>query len=125
MTTRGHIKPCVQRCPEQPNEFPEDTIVSSLLSDLICSRDHVRDHCFLSTFAGRRMKQTLLTDDGVIPGHLLDPHSSYISSSNDPFSYSLPIRAAPRRHNLAHSRPQPTQGVAGAGSSLLLLIFFF
>ncbi len=40
---------------------------------------------------------SLEEDSSIISGHQLDPRSAYLNRAFDPFSYSLPIRAAPRR----------------------------
>jgi hypothetical protein len=61
----------------------------------------------------RHMTGVMLEEESVIPGHAIDPRSSFIARLDDPVSYSLPMRAAPRRRFAPTHRP--------AGNSSLFL----
>jgi hypothetical protein len=56
-------------------------------------------------------------DNRVIPGHKLDPRSSFLDRAFDPLSYSLPIRAAPRHRVVLTGQPAAAGNGGGGGGA--------
>jgi hypothetical protein len=56
-------------------------------------------------FARSAATTSLEEDSSIVSGHEFDPQSAYLNRAVDPFSYSLPIRAAPRRRAVLTGSP--------------------